>query len=534
MYRVLLVDDETLIREAISENTKWNELGFELAGACKNGKEAKVFLENNKVDLLLTDICMPFCDGIELSKFVYENYKAIKIVIISGYDEFEYAKQAVKYQVVEYILKPITAQELSETLTKIKEKLDEENAKIQNVEKIRRAYIRNLPLLRGRFLDSFLSKEISNDIFEEKIGDYGVKLSGTQFASAIIAEDSLAPFLGQGDDIKPNLAYFAIFNIADEIMQNRNAGIAFQSADERTVLIFCGDKDLEKRALQICEEIQVAIRKFSMMECTIAVGRMVRNLQQLPLSYTDTKQKLEYKFLVGGNQIIYAGTVQNKEKQAGLDVNKHTDKILLAIKTNSEIDIKSSVEEFIQAIREAYVSKNRSIFYIQNSILKIMNTMDESISEEREIYQREKELINDIYKHEHLSELGKDLVSFCQQISDSIREQKESYCKKQAILALDYIGKNYGDPNISLKTVCSYLAMSTSYFSSIFKSYTGETFIEALTNKRIERAKALFEHTSKKTYEIANMVGYSDPHYFSITFKKVTDMTPTEYAKRVR
>lgn len=534
MYRVLLVDDEMLIREAISENTKWNELGYELAGACKNGKEAKTFVENNKVDLLLTDICMPFCDGIELAKFVYENYKSIKVVIISGYDEFEYAKKAVKYQVVDYILKPITAQELSETLIKIKENLDEENAKIQNIEKIRRAYVRNLPLLRGRFLDGFLCGKISTELFEEKMGDYGVELSGTQFASAIIVEDNLVPFLGQGGDNKPNLAYFAIFNIAEEIMQARNAGIAFQRADERTVLIFCGDKDLEMKALQTCEEIQTAIRKFSMMECTIAIGRIVRYLQQLPFSYTDTKQKLEYKFLVGGNQIIYAGTVQNKERHAGPDVSKHTDKILLAIKMNSEVDIKNSVGDFIQAIREAYVSKNRSIFYIQNAILKIMNTIDETITNETQIYQREKELINDIYKHDHLSELGKDLVNFCQQIADSMSEKKESYCEKQAILALDYIDKNYGDPNVSLKTVCSYLAMSASYFSSIFKSYTGETFIEALTNKRMERAKALYKHTSKKTYEIANLVGYSDPHYFSITFKKVTDMTPTEYAKKVR
>ena len=126
MYKVLLVDDEALIREAISENTKWNELGYELVGACKNGKEAIEKIKENPPDLLLTDICMPYVDGMDLTKFVYENYRDTKVVIISGYDEFEYAKNAVKYQVVEYILKPITAVELSETLKKVREKLDGE------------------------------------------------------------------------------------------------------------------------------------------------------------------------------------------------------------------------------------------------------------------------------------------------------------------------------------------------------------------------------------------------------------------------
>ena len=123
MYKVLLVDDEALIREAISENTKWNELGYELVGACKNGKEAIEKIKENPPDLLLTDICMPYVDGMDLTKFVYENYRDTKVVIISGYDEFEYAKNAVKYQVVEYILKPITALELSETLKKVREKV---------------------------------------------------------------------------------------------------------------------------------------------------------------------------------------------------------------------------------------------------------------------------------------------------------------------------------------------------------------------------------------------------------------------------
>ena len=131
-------------------------------------------------------------------------------------------------------------------------------------------------------------------------------------------------------------------------------------------------------------------------------------------------------------------------------------------------------------------------------------------------------------------EVEEVLVAFSTRLAEHFRDEKDSYCKRQALRALDYIEEHYKDSDVTLNSVCSYLAMSTSYFSSIFKNYTGETFIEALTRKRVEKAKFLLENTSRKNYEIACDVGYSDPHYFSNIFKKATGMTPTEYARKVR
>lgn len=534
MYSVLLVDDEALIREAISENTKWNELGFELAGTCKNGREAMEFIRKNPPDLLLTDICMPYMDGMELAKYVYEEQRDTKVVIISGYDEFEYAKKAVKYQVAEYILKPITAMELSETLKKVRVSLDEERMKEQSMQRIRGAYVSNLPLLRGRFLNGLLAGSIQPEELEEKLLDYHIPLSGTRFMSAIIMGDNLTVFQKNQKDLQPDLACFAIYNIADEIISGYQAGVTFQDIEERTIILFGGKPGLEKKALKICEEIQGAIGKFLKIQCTIAVGLAVNALDQVHLSCTDMKKALEYRFLLGGNQVIYADSLRHSSSKTLADVSGLTDKIVLAVKSNQEEEIVRSVQEFMQAIQESYVSRNRSIFYVQNAVLSLMNSIDTASMNESVIFQEERELLNSIYTKNHLSEVAEDLTTFCVDISRSIQDQKDSYCKRQALLAQDYIEKNYGNPDITLNTVCTFLSISTSYFSSVFKAYTGETFIEALTKKRMEKAKSLIENTSKKTYEVAAEVGYSDPHYFSSTFKKVTGMTPTEYAKKVR
>ncbi|NLC74183.1 MAG: response regulator, partial [Clostridiales bacterium] len=146
MYKVLFVDDEVLTREAIAAKTPWNEAGFTLIGTAENGKDAIEFMERERPDLLITDIYMPVMDGLELSRYVSINYPDMKIMILSGYDEFEYAKQALKCGVCEYMLKPITSAELIETLLKLKSRLDADNSSRDQIEKMRRDYEDNMPI----------------------------------------------------------------------------------------------------------------------------------------------------------------------------------------------------------------------------------------------------------------------------------------------------------------------------------------------------------------------------------------------------
>lgn len=120
MYKILLVDDEILVRDAIRENIDWKGLDCELVGDCENGRQAVEFVQNHVVDIVLTDICMPYMDGMELSEFLHDNYPDILIVIFSGFGEFEYAKKAIRYNVSEYMLKPVTAMELARVIESMK------------------------------------------------------------------------------------------------------------------------------------------------------------------------------------------------------------------------------------------------------------------------------------------------------------------------------------------------------------------------------------------------------------------------------
>ena len=537
MYKVLLVDDEALIREAISENIQWTEMGFHFMGACENGRQAMEVIEKEQPDLLLTDINMPFVDGMELTKFVYENYPDTKVIIISGFDEFEYAKNAVKYQVLEYILKPITPREFLETLMRVKELFDEQRASQRDMKKIRSAYVSNLPVVQGRYLYHILNGTADYSKIAEKQEELRLDLQANYYNTALVEGDSLEPFIKQYENIKDELALFAIYNITEEIVAEEKVGLAFQGMDEKTVILFMGeDRDLLKSKIkEVLPKVRQAIEQFLDIQTTVAVGKMVSALEELPDSFAKTKSALEYKFMLGGNQTIDAeeyAEIRNSAKY--VDVFEWASQIATAMRTNKVEEISEKTEKFIEQIKMSYVNKNRSFVYVQNLVLSVINLLELPEELEEEIYTQEREFMSQINRCENLDEVAKRIHETFKFIGNVMLKQRDSYGKRQAMLALDYIDKNYADSSVTLNSVCSALAMSTSYFSSIFKNYTGETFIECLTKKRMEKAKLLLEQGNLKTYEIAEAVGYSDAHYFSISFKKIVGKSPTEYAKGIR
>ena len=190
MYKVLLVDDEILVRDAIRKKIEWNKIGFELVGDCENGRDAIEFVQNNPVDLVLTDICMPHVDGMELSRYLYENHPQVSIIIFSGYSDFEYAKQAIQYKVSEYILKPVTAKELTEVLEQLKKKLDgirKEEQKIDKLQKVYHNYTKNEALIIAKALSRLVKGTQKVERSMEELEELGISIRGTAFR--VVAAD---------------------------------------------------------------------------------------------------------------------------------------------------------------------------------------------------------------------------------------------------------------------------------------------------------------------------------------------------------
>ena len=538
MYKILLVDDEILVRDAIRENIDWEKLDCELIGDCENGKQAVEFVKTHEVDIVLTDILMPYMDGMELSHFLHDNYPDILIVIFSGFGEFEYAKKAIQYNVSEYMLKPVTAMELTKVIENMKEKLDsrkKEQRKMESLTQVSQDYHKNANVIRSKALDCLVKCTREVQVSLDELERMGITFQAASYRVAVFDIDTYSEMYQMDMDKQQESALmaFVLFNVGDEIVVRENAGVVYQEGNNRVCIIFAGNrtKEFSESIHRICHEIQKKVKEVIGLETSIGIGSWVRSPYELIYSYRLAAKAIDYRYLLGGNLLF---DMEEKKTDNSIFLMKDLETLTEAIKSGDRRLMEKTLGQIETEIKSALVEKSYACIYLQQVIRAIGNTC-QSLSEEPEkiVAQREA-LLKAVTEQRMFSQAAALVEKYAQEVFDALQELNSSSGQRQGMLAMDYIQKNYMDPCLSLNSICSYLNISTSYFSTIFKEMTGETFIEVLTRVRMEKAKELLENTTMKNYEIAEKVGFSDPHYFGISFKKITGKTPTEYAREKR
>ena len=538
MYKILLVDDEILVRDAIRENIDWGKLDCELIGDCENGKQAVEFVKTHEVDIVLTDILMPYMDGMELSHFLHDNYPDILIVIFSGFGEFEYAKKAIQYNVSEYMLKPVTAMELTKVIENMKEKLDsrkKEQRKMESLTQVSQDYHKNANVIRSKALDCLVKCTREVQVSLDELERMGITFQAASYRVAVFDIDTYSEMYQMDMDKQQESALmaFVLFNVGDEIVVREKAGVVYQEGNNRVCIIFAGNrtKEFSESIHRICHEIQKKVKEVIGLETSIGIGSWVRSPYELIYSYRLAAKAIDYRYLLGGNLLF---DMEEKKTDNSIFLINDLETLTEAIKSGDRRLMEETLGQIETEIKSALVEKSYACIYLQQVIRAIGNTC-QSLSEEPEkiIAQRET-LLKAVTEQRMFSQAASLVEKYAQEVFDELQELNSSSGQRQGMLAMDYIQKNYMDPGLSLNSICSYLKISTSYFSTIFKEMTGETFIEVLTRVRMEKAKELLENTTMKNYEIAEKVGFSDPHYFGISFKKITGKTPTEYAREKR
>ena len=537
MYRILLVDDEILVRDAIRENIDWKAMDCELVGDCDNGKAAAEFVQTHPVDIVLTDILMPYMDGMELSRFLHDNYPAIVIVIFSGFGEFEYAKKAIQYDVSEYMLKPVTAMELRAVIEKMKKKVDqrrEEKQKLERLTQTSENYQKNAIVIRSKALQAFVDNTKTREESLEELSGLRISLEAACYRVAVFDLDLYSDSMQLTSEKRQESALmsFVLFNVSDEIVSSENAGVAYQEGNNKVCVLFMGNRTREfgEKIMKICEMIQTKLRELMALEVSIGVGSWARTQQELLVSHELADKAIGYRYLLGGSLLI------DMEEHPVENIRYSDDlmeKLSTALKAGKKENADSVLDRIAAEIKAARVDKSRACVYLQQIIRTADDTCEDMLADSKLLSERETLLrrVTEQKSFDSAFALVKDHVG---KIFQVLSDANSSSGQRQARLALDYIQKNYMDPDLSLNSICSYLNISTSYFSTIFKELTGETFTEVLIRTRMEKAKELLENTTMKNYEIAEKVGFADPHYFGISFKKMTGCTPTEYAREKR
>ena len=297
-------------------------------------------------------------------------------------------------------------------------------------------------------------------------------------------------------------------------MTDRNAGIAYQEGNNRVCILFMGNRSREfsREIQEICQEIQKKVKEVIGIEASAGIGGWVRNPGDTIQSHNQAEKAIELRYLLGGNLLIDTETL-NPERS---------------------ISLQQPLSDMVDGIKKARVDKSQACVCLQ-MILRHAGSCWEALSSENEdLFHKREILMGRVTEQKTFKEAFKMAEDYVHEVFERCSSLNSSSGQKQAVLAMEYIRQHYNEPELGLNDICSYLNIGTSYFSTIFKEATGGTFLEFLSKTRMEKAKELLEQTALKNYEIAEKVGFSDPHYFGISFKKMTGKTPTEYAREKR
>lgn len=528
LYKVLLVDDEPEVIEAVIRKMDWEGLGFQVTGYAQNGEEALELAEANVPDVVMTDIKMPFMDGLELSRRLKETYGEIKVIIFSGFDEFEYAREAIKLEVEEYILKPIKLNELSDIFRKMKETLDRERSEKMNLHKLKEYYQKSLPMMQDQFYIALLEGRIEGEQIENFKRNYQIELEAPFYAVSVIQFQMAAEAKGT---MEKELMQFSMKRLTDESLENMYSFKGFLYFDQIVYITMLEDKTQIKRYTDTMDRVCKTANRIFKMNATAGIGSVCESLDALSESYADAKNAVFFGESRGSNQAVYIDYIQPGNVKNVDWSEKAISSIIREIRVGDKESLETKIDELIYELQEikAPVAQFKIILMELSTELYKMTCAYEI--DASEIFGEDIDVYRVVSHFTTLESIKLWLLESCLKIRKSVSRERKNSAKILIDKAVVYLEENYKDSSLSVEKICSVLNVSAAYFCTIFKKETGKTFLNYLTDLRMEKAVKLLEETEEKTYVISEMTGYTEPNYFSYVFKKKYGMSPSKYRK---
>ena len=536
--KVFLVEDEMVIRRGIKNSIDWEKEGYIFCGEASDGELAYPMIIKEKPDILITDIRMPFMDGLELCKLVKKELPNIKILILSGYDEFDYAKEAIRLGVTEYLLKPISSGKLLEALNGVSESIRREKEDKDLVRKYMEEMRENTEHEKQKFFEQMIAGNLSMADALETGKKYEMNLSAGMYNLLLFRFT-----LGEENRKSGELLGEAEYAI-EKLTERLEYVFEFQRGVEGWAFLLMADNEeqMSERVKELSKDLEEIMKNYSTIAYFGGIGQPVARLRELEESFREAERALAARFTMELNRIISVEDIRMAQNVDTLDdieitsfgeIEKTRTMLEKFLNNGAEDEIDEFVDVYINELPEENLKSVLMRQYIIMDAYIVMMSFCEKIEGiEGEMKAQSEELKNSMKTSQTLEEIKNYIRMLLKKIigvRDTISGRRYSDIIE---IAKDQIRKTYMSDEISLNTIAAEVGMSPSYFSSIFSKEMGKTFVEYLTEIRMDRAKELLMCSSMKTSEIGYEVGYKDPHYFSYIFKKTQNCTPKEFRAR--
>ena len=530
MYKVFLVEDEIVVREGLRNNIEWEQYGFTYIGDAADGEMALPLIRETKPDLLLTDIRMPFMDGLTLSALVRKELPNTKIAIISGYDDFSYAQQAINIGVEHYLLKPITKTKMIEVLIDLREKMEIDNGKKNYYQQFQQEKQEYEQYSRRCFFEQLTAGSLSVAEIYKTAEQLNLDINAQSYNIVVLFLNSISRSGEIPDRYTDALATLQeklvrLFMVIPEY-------ILFRWSMTTYVILVKGNPN--QIELQTANCVENICRRCDEYEGTVdwhvSNGQPVMRLSAIPGCFDEANRIISYRHMCPNEHVLTANSLENWKQNSCTNVRLSTidpEQVKSFLTDGAPYEVNLFLAQLLgNNGNEALKSTMFCLYFSMTVYLKtveFVETLGCSIDEflTPEIRNRLKDTDPDVVKDN-----VRNVLNMALEIRE--RESKKHY-RDLLAQAMDFIGNHYCENNLSLNRVAKEVNISPCYFSAVFSQEVGQTFVEYITSKRMETARRLLKQTDQRSSEIANMVGYKDPHYFSYLFKKTQGCTPRDY-----
>lgn len=510
-YKVFLVEDEVMTREGIRDSMPWVDTGYQFCGDAPDGEMALPLIREQQPDVVITDIKMPFMDGLQLSRILHETMPTTKIIILSGHDEFKYAQEAIHVGVTEYLLKPLSAQDLCAVLRKVAQQLDRERAASMQLAALQAHMSDQRTLLRERcILNMIVGNRTSLEIIDE-CQQLDIDLVAPWYQALLIRADKMV--VTQCDLLQQlDTAFAMILNALPNSIWCKHDLLS-------TVVIMRGARaeHVQHVSQQVAVQLRNQIAAPLGIAVTIGIGQPVERVSAIAQSFAQATADVN-------------ATTQTTPTVTR--IKPDTAVLQRVLKSGVKGDIAHSLNAYLQPFDGVHSPTRTLTDSMLTDALLTVDTMLHELGAQPELVIPELRTMTVLLEQVTSFDQIRSMISGVLERALDYRDRQTHQQRALIDQARNYIETHYADPDMSLNTVAAVVTLSPSYFSMVFGREVGETFVEFLTNVRMRHAIALLRTTALTSSEIAARVGYQNPRYFHAVFRKATGTSPIEFRRQ--
>ena len=521
MYKLLIADDEEWIRMGISQAIDWGKLGFSAVETASNGKIAIEKIQKNPPDMVISDVVMPQVTGLQLAEWIYNHHPEIKVILISGYDQFEYARKAIRFAVVDYILKPVEEEKLQEVVRRCLTQMNKQRSDISESARYQASLCSLKQLFYLKLVNPVNAEEIDysaqSDLIRMPLNEK------CAYIGALIKPDSTENREDFCHMLQKNLSENMPNCISWELIDNTYTCI---------VLLGCFDTScgLEHTLTDAMHLFLSQIKFLNPAVCI--VSNYAEGIRQFRRDMIKVENAFHNAYVFPEKDICQVEqliAMQRGNREAN---RAETDAFVKLFSAGTNLPSEKECDDFLDALllQNPQIGKKelgKLLYHTLMDVIKVLENFGHTSLQAV----GESEMLGWVFTCSTLDELRQNLRDFIRALSDLLSAQDDDSHKKMIREALEYIRTHYNS-EISLTDIADHLHISNSYFSQLFGKEIGIGFAKYLMNYRIEKAKELLDRTNLRIYQISEKVGYPDVKYFMKLFKKSVGVSPQIYREK--